>query len=74
MPVSVEEFRETMTLLAASVNALVGSQTHFLRAASNADSNIALSQATPLLHSEVVEARLIDSTVHDRHRGVSFVD
>ena len=69
MPVSAEEFRETMTLLAASVNALVGSQSHFLRAASNADSNIALSQATPLLHSEVVEARLIDNTVDDRHRN-----
>ena len=76
MPVSAEEFRETMNLLAASVTAsitavtaLTGSQTNFLRAASSADSNIALSQGTPLLHSEVVEARLIDNTVTDKHRN-----
>ena len=67
MPVSEEQFRETMNKLAESVAAsitataaLTGSQTNFLRAASSADSNIALSHGTPLLYSEVVDARLID--------------
>ena len=76
MAVSEEQFRETMNKLAESVvapitatAALTGSQTNFLRAASSADSNIALSQGTPLLYSEVVDARLIDNTVTDKHRN-----
>ena len=66
---SLEEWREAMTLLAGSMHALMGSQSQFLRAASGADSKIALSQATPLLHSEVAEAQKIDSTVDDKHRN-----
>ena len=76
MAVSEEQFRETMNKLAESVAAsitataaLTGSQTNFLRAASSADSNIALSQGTPMLYSEVVDARLIDNTVTDKHRN-----
>ena len=59
----------TTTTLAGSMHALMGSQSQFLRAASGADSNIALSQATPLLHSEVAEARKVDNTVDDKHRN-----
>ena len=58
-----------MALLVGSMQALMGSQSQFLRAASGADPNIALSQATPLLHSEVVEAQQIDNTVDDKHRN-----
>ena len=76
MSVSEEQFREIMDSLAeavvastAATAALTGSQTNFLRAACSADANIAISLGTPLLYSEVVEARVIDNTVTDKHRN-----
>ena len=65
MPDPATPLEEAMALLVGSMQMLVGSQGQFLRAASGADPNIALSQATPLLHSEVVEDQQIDNTVDD---------
>ena len=65
----IPSLQDAMALLTVSMQGMVGSQTQFLPAASGADPNIALSLATPLLPSEVLEAQQIDNTVDDKHRN-----
>ena len=60
---------DAMALLINTMSTFAGSQSHFLRAAVAADGNVSLSLATPLLYSEVLEAKAIDNTVDDRHRN-----
>ena len=65
----MNKLAECVVATTAATAALTGSQTNFLRAACSADANIAISLGTPMLYSEVVDARLIDNTVTDKHRN-----
>ena len=49
----IPSLEDAVALLIVAMQGMLGSQTHFLRAASGADPNIGLSLATPLLPSEV---------------------
>ena len=68
-PAAADPLLDAMALLTNTMSTFAGSQSHFLRAAVAADQNIGLSLATPLLYSEVLEAKAIDNTVDDRHRN-----
>ena len=68
-PAAADPLQDAMALLINTMSTFAGSQSHFLRAAVAADQNISLSLATPLLYSEVLEAKAIDNTVDDRHRN-----
>ena len=66
---AADPLQAAMTLLTNTMVTFAGSQSHFLHAAVAADQNISQSLATPLLYSEVLEAKAIDNTVDDRHRN-----
>ena len=66
---AADPLQAAMTLLTNTMVTFAGSQSHFLHAAVSADQNIGQSLATPLLYSEVLEAKAIDNTVDDKHRN-----